>query len=77
MESLQLPRLDAWLSPVVTVSCGVASYPLEGHSALRWEAVVDWADQALYRAKANGRNRVELAEVCQPVPQIKRTGVPL
>jgi len=77
VEALQLPRLDAWLSPVVTVSCGVASYPLEGHPALRWEAVVDWADQALYRAKANGRNRVEVAEVCRQAPRIEPTGVRL
>ena len=77
MEASQLPRLDAWLSPVVTVSCGVASYPLEGHPGLRWEAVVDWADQALYRAKANGRNRVEVAEVCRQAPRIEQTGVQL
>jgi two-component system cell cycle response regulator len=72
VESLRLPRLDAWLSPWVTISCGVAAYPLEGQNSQDWETVIEWADQALYRAKAQGRNRVELAEVCRQV----QTGEP-
>jgi two-component system chemotaxis response regulator CheY len=55
-------RQSAW--PWVTISCGVASCPVNGQSVGEWEAVIDWADQALYRAKALGRNRVEVAEVC-------------
>ena len=43
----------------VTISVGVAPY-LEGDSDLA--AIVGRADAALYRAKANGRDRVELAD---------------
>ncbi len=42
--------------PPVTISIGVAlRTPGEG-----WEAQLERADTALYRAKRNGRNRVEL-----------------
>ena len=49
----------------VTVSCGVAVYP--GHGASVRELVAA-SDAALYRAKAGGRNRVELAAVEERVP---------
>ncbi len=39
----------------ITVSLGVASYPLHGATA---DAILRAADLALYRAKADGRNRV-------------------
>ncbi|MDI3280556.1 MAG: sensor domain-containing diguanylate cyclase [Bacillota bacterium] len=42
----------------VTVSLGVAAYP---DSATTAEGLLHEADQALYRAKAGGRNRVEAA----------------
>lgn len=38
----------------VTISAGVASYPKDGNTALD---LVQKADQALYRAKASGRNQ--------------------
>lgn len=41
--------------PAVTISVGVALYPQHGDSAT---AVVEAADQALYAAKQQGRNRV-------------------
>ena len=44
--------------PAVTLSIGVASYPEHGASG---ESVLRAADQALYRAKAAGRDRVEVA----------------
>ena len=41
----------------VTASFGIATYPLD---ALDSDSLVRMADRALYSAKANGRNRVEL-----------------
>ena len=46
-------------SIAVTTSIGVASYR-PGMPA-DWEALLQAADKALYRAKDNGRNRVEVA----------------
>jgi len=43
----------------MTVSLGVAA--LAGH-ALGFDELASLADRALYRAKANGRDRVELAD---------------
>jgi len=53
----------------VTVSIGFASFPLGGAAALRlhWEQAVNWVDMALYKAKAEGRNRgVGIAAVEAP-----------
>lgn len=47
-------------APVVTVSLGVAAYP---EVATTHVDLVARADEALYRSKALGRNRVSLAEV--------------
>jgi diguanylate cyclase (GGDEF)-like protein len=44
--------------PAVTLSIGVAAYPEHGGNG---ESVLRAADQALYRAKAAGRDRVEVA----------------
>jgi diguanylate cyclase (GGDEF)-like protein len=41
----------------VTISLGIAEFPADGASA---RALLDRADQALYRAKTEGRNRVRL-----------------
>jgi diguanylate cyclase (GGDEF)-like protein len=43
----------------VTVSIGVATYPSDGQEA---RDLLDRADAALYRAKARGKNRVELCQ---------------
>ncbi|MDQ5985189.1 MAG: hypothetical protein CSYNP_00894 [Syntrophus sp. SKADARSKE-3] len=42
----------------ITVSMGVATYPDHGRSV---ETIIRMADEALYRAKENGRDRVEKA----------------
>jgi diguanylate cyclase (GGDEF)-like protein len=41
-----------------TISLGIAAYPADGVTA---EAVIHAADQAMFRAKALGRNRVVLS----------------
>ncbi len=46
-----------------TISLGVAIYPDDGRS---WRDVLQAADQALYRAKAEGRNRVAV-EAATPI----------
>jgi diguanylate cyclase (GGDEF)-like protein len=55
--------------PCVTISMGVAIFPYHGLSS---DELITAADQALYRAKAAGRNRVCVAtngpdEPCEPV----------
>ena len=65
VESLDLLRTDVGSGERVTISCGVAACPAADTPPREWETVIEWADQALYRAKALGRNRVEVAEVCQ------------
>jgi two-component system, cell cycle response regulator len=52
------PMLDGPEAHTVSVSVGVAGSAMAGHDASR---LVGVADEALYRAKALGRNRVESA----------------
>ena len=47
----------------VTVSVGIAG--ITSGQACDWETLLQLADKALYRAKDNGRNRVEVAEVAE------------
>ncbi len=42
---------------ILTVSCGVAAFNEEDKQG-KWDAVLNRADRALYKAKAAGRNRV-------------------
>ena len=58
MALLDLPHSHSTVGPRVTVSVGVASAfpPYQDRTA---QSVVEAADQLLYQAKANGRNRVE------------------
>lgn len=54
--ALPIPYGDQTLN--LTVSIGIASFPKNGET---WEELYEAVDQALYRAKQNGRNRVECA----------------
>jgi diguanylate cyclase (GGDEF)-like protein len=55
VESLVVRYIDRVL-PRITISVGIASFPDCGDNP---QAVLRAADEALYRAKENGRNRVE------------------
>jgi diguanylate cyclase (GGDEF)-like protein len=55
IEALEFQPIDL----KVTASFGIATYPLD---ALDADSLLRQADRALYAAKANGRNRVELVE---------------
>ena len=52
--------------PRITISIGVAAFPDAGDNP---ESVLKAADQALYRAKESGRNRVELSGAPDPSPR--------
>jgi diguanylate cyclase (GGDEF)-like protein len=60
------PGQPAQILPGVRASVGVASYrdhlALGGNQRRRGNVFLRLADSAMYRAKANGRNRVEVAE---------------
>lgn len=58
VEGMRVRHLGSEL-PKVTVSIGVAGFPVDGSAP---EELLRAADEALYRAKRNGRNRVERAE---------------
>ena len=62
VEELELKKDDGTPLPV-TVSIGVSVYPIENAGDLPSEQtgqkLIELADAALYRAKNNGRNRVE------------------
>ena len=53
----------------VTVSIGVAAYPSHGSS---FQGIVEAADQALYRAKEGGRDRVEVGGDAAPNLKLAR-----
>ncbi|HET6150778.1 MAG TPA: diguanylate cyclase [Polyangia bacterium] len=59
IKNLQVTHLGIPLGPI-TVSVGVAAFPEQGRQA---EDLLRAADVALYRAKAEGRDRVVMAEV--------------
>ncbi len=57
-ESARFDTMTPGKSVGITISIGVASFPENG---TEYDTLVDAADGALYKAKRNGRNRVEMA----------------
>lgn len=57
VEAVTVRYLDGTL-PRITISIGVAAFPNAGDNP---QAVLKVADEALYQAKADGRNRVHLS----------------
>ena len=56
VAGLQLAHAKSSVGPWVTISIGLAQSQLDGYTD--FDALFEAADQALYRAKENGRNRV-------------------
>lgn len=58
IRDLKIEHISSDISPFVTMSVGVGGMVPE--TDIRPEALVERTDKALYRAKANGRNRIEM-----------------
>ncbi len=58
LESLKIEHSGSDISSFLTISIGISSrIPEKGHD---YSEIIGFADAALYRAKANGRNRIEV-----------------
>jgi diguanylate cyclase (GGDEF)-like protein len=66
VERLRLHVQTLPLAQPVTVSVGVVG----AHATDHVDAVMQAADHAMYRAKREGKNRVVLAELADPMPQV-------
>ncbi len=61
-RAIETRRVPGHVDLRVTISCGVAA---SGSAAVPPQLLLRLADEALYRAKENGRNRCELAETSE------------
>jgi diguanylate cyclase (GGDEF)-like protein len=53
----------------LTASIGIATYPHDGSTA---QAIVQLADEMMYRVKQSGRNNIAVAGISLPDPQAQR-----
>jgi diguanylate cyclase (GGDEF)-like protein len=60
VEAARIPHGDSDASPYVTLSIGLVSARVGAGTTPGW--FITWADEGLYRSKAEGRNRVSAAE---------------
>lgn len=58
VETYDFPGGEKQPNGRLTISVGLASYPEDGSPANDVVALIEFADQALYKAKLEGRNRV-------------------
>jgi len=65
VEGLAIPHAGSDISEYVTASFGVVCVPATEISST--EAMVALVDQAMYEAKNNGRNRIEIADMTSSV----------
>jgi diguanylate cyclase (GGDEF)-like protein len=66
IEKLSVPAAEGQAVTGLTISGGVSSYPIDGRTETE---LMRKADQALYRAKFGGRNRIRLAYEERMVPK--------
>lgn len=72
VQDLEIPHIPQTGQPFVTISIGVATLASPAPDTSPSEMLAR-ADEALYLAKANGRNRVEALAVVRPKPAAKQT----
>lgn len=65
IEDLRFTPQDGELCGI-TISCGVSAYPESFAGLESWHGLIERADQALYQAKAAGRNRVMAYTAADP-----------
>lgn len=58
IEDLRIPNINSKVKPYVTVSIGIAN--MIPSSISKYEELIKNSDKALYNAKENGRNRIEV-----------------
>jgi diguanylate cyclase (GGDEF)-like protein len=71
VQSLQIEN-ETPIGSIVSVSIGIAVYQLPQQAAP--DDLVEASDRALYKAKQNGRNRIEFASIETAIPSQRRTG---
>jgi diguanylate cyclase (GGDEF)-like protein len=67
VADLQIPHSHSETAPHVTISCGVSC--LIPDETATPQQLIELADQALYRAKQQGRNRVVIGSNLKTKPE--------
>ena len=60
LYELQLPHVESPLE-VISISAGLAASHHQGQRLANWRQVLELADEALYEAKAKGRNQYQIS----------------